>query len=866
MSDGSPTPRELAPAVYSAGGLYVAPADYDRIFCLEASSGRKLWESEPMERTVHLLGVARERLIVTTLDDIRALDSITGRPLRDWLSPGAGDRLPPLGRGLLAGDLVLWPTVEGLRALDQETSAPAANMACNYTRNAIHGNLALGEGCLVAADATHVHAYVSPRWFLEQRQREASRDPRSAIRRLELGLAEAAAGQFDAALRDVAYAERAALANDRWQDQPLKKLAQSSRHSLLLDGAKRETNARRWDHAAAYLTEAAAADFTVSQRLQAVGQQAELWTAAGQPTKALASWQQILEDDRLRRAEWPETITDGFAEGAGRRAAQHISEILLERSPDQYAPIERRAQDLLRAAKGATSSETLIQLAARFPHARGMSDALLEWASASDRSPAQAAQAYRLLLRQESTAATRDAAQEGLARAYERLHCRDAARPFCLMPPLVRAWQLGLPLNSNEDAETSVRLLVPSDEHAFAGLGRLFFVGDQPSKSTLICRDAATNKMCWEQALAFSPAWLSRHADIVLVAGRREAQGLRLEDGAVLWHAALPFADEEASAAGCSWQLAGGRLFVLQERRRFVALDADDGSVLWSRCAPGALVRPLEPAGRYHPFFHAGEQWLVTQTSGGRCCVYDSRTGRHVHELAAANEPWPRPPVVVDAGRVCVLDDCCRIVLLDLARGKGIWSHDLPRPSASMEAPRLAKDGASLLALIDGWQLDRVDLQTGKSLWLTGEPRWASGWTREPWRPAFQEDTAYFVRGNVLYAYALADGKRLWEHPLPVRENAWGVVASSGHLVVYPSQLQSRLRLPWKGVVPALPIGRPSGPCTFAVLVYRAKDGQFVQRLDFPVEDSDLAVQILERDAIFAASNQVWRLAPKNAP
>src|SRR5438105_2355386 len=81
------------------------------------------------------------------------------------------------------------------------------------------------------------------------------------------------------------------------------------------------------------------------------------------------------------------------------------------------------------------------------------------------------------------------------------------------------------------------------------------------------------------------------------------------------------------------------------------------------------------------------------------------------------------------------------------------WSHTFPRPSTSVAAPQLAGDGKVLLALVDGWQIERLDPVTGKSLWVTGDPRWSAGDVHEPWQPALYGDRFCFARGNHLYAY-----------------------------------------------------------------------------------------------------------------
>src|SRR5262249_39648064 len=54
--DGDPSPRDLAPCVYAEGRVYAAPLDTNRLFCLDADTGKTLWERDGIE-VVHLLGV-----------------------------------------------------------------------------------------------------------------------------------------------------------------------------------------------------------------------------------------------------------------------------------------------------------------------------------------------------------------------------------------------------------------------------------------------------------------------------------------------------------------------------------------------------------------------------------------------------------------------------------------------------------------------------------------------------------------------------------------------------------------------------------------------------------------------------------------
>jgi len=179
--NGDPSPRGLSPMVYQSGRVLVAPADYEGLLCLDALTGEKIWERNSIE-VVHLLGVAKGRLILTTAHShrhaasIRALDAATGADLRRWIQPEDGTSLLSYGKGFLAGDHVFWPTFNPqthetvLYVLNQDDGQIAVEPTQFWQ---VHcGNMAFGNGCLAVADQESLHVYVPPARLLEQRSDE----------------------------------------------------------------------------------------------------------------------------------------------------------------------------------------------------------------------------------------------------------------------------------------------------------------------------------------------------------------------------------------------------------------------------------------------------------------------------------------------------------------------------------------------------------------------------------------------------------------------------------------------------------------------------------------------------------------------
>lgn len=183
--------RDLAPCVAAHGRIYVAPADSELLLCLDPATGDLIWEREAIA-VVHLLGVGHGRLIFTTAPadrgehiagerpyGLRTVDAHDGGDEGGWLFPDTGG-LISVGRGLLIGDLVLWPTSagkavnngNGMRVLAVRQSDGRQPPDCpTLLRNLPVGNLVWADGCLAIADREDLNVFVPPEARLDELRR-----------------------------------------------------------------------------------------------------------------------------------------------------------------------------------------------------------------------------------------------------------------------------------------------------------------------------------------------------------------------------------------------------------------------------------------------------------------------------------------------------------------------------------------------------------------------------------------------------------------------------------------------------------------------------------------------------------------------
>jgi outer membrane protein assembly factor BamB/tetratricopeptide (TPR) repeat protein len=408
--------------------------------------------------------------------------------------------------------------------------------------------------------------------------------------------------------------------------------------------------------------------------------------------------------------------------------------------------------------------------------------------------------------------------------------------------PLHRAWKT-----------TAQRLQPVCYNTTVPDAARLIFFAEA---GLLHCLGPTTGLQRWTCRLPLKPSWLGCHADLVIAANEQAVQSMRLADGRLGW---------SWTAGGCrlsEFRLTNRHLLFFVDGRQLIALDLDRGSVDWTCWAPSARLLPIG-GGCFQPHYHAGDKWVILQTTGGHRLVLDSRTGRKLHEGTAASEPWPQPPVPISEDRFGLVEHVRRVVLLDAATGKEVWSWKPRLPTTlTGEPPCLFGNDKGLFLLTPrnlGYDLERLDPKTGGQLWPEGlrlldRPVDAQG-------VAHDGAAVYVACGETLLARSLVDGKLLWKQKLSEWAPAWQVHRAGDWLVIWPRQ-RDWLRWTWLPAgefAVAVPLRARLG-WPFPVLIHRAADGKLAQRLQFETTVPEGTVQLFSDRLVVSVPGSVWGL------
>ncbi|MDX1945128.1 MAG: PQQ-binding-like beta-propeller repeat protein [Pirellulaceae bacterium] len=165
--------RDLTPCLAWKDLLIVAPGDSDRLFALVAATGELAWTLPPgaAADAVHLLGIGQDTLLVSG-DWLYWIDAQSGRLWCQFPSAGpigAGQAAPSprgLGRGVLGGSHVYFPTRETIYVFDQRPAATDFGSQPRLVRQIplaprglTGGNLLISGGVLLIATGDRLVAF-----------------------------------------------------------------------------------------------------------------------------------------------------------------------------------------------------------------------------------------------------------------------------------------------------------------------------------------------------------------------------------------------------------------------------------------------------------------------------------------------------------------------------------------------------------------------------------------------------------------------------------------------------------------------------------------------------------------------------------
>jgi outer membrane protein assembly factor BamB len=145
-----PERRENSPCLFAQNIVVAAPGDSKTLLAIDSRSGTPLWRRVLSGGVNQLLGTKDGTLIVSG-QSLWGLDLATGRI--EWQLGFTDPASFGFGRGLLAGDIVYWPTREDIYVVDQATGRVRRRipLLARYVESG--GNLVLAGDYLAIAQS-----------------------------------------------------------------------------------------------------------------------------------------------------------------------------------------------------------------------------------------------------------------------------------------------------------------------------------------------------------------------------------------------------------------------------------------------------------------------------------------------------------------------------------------------------------------------------------------------------------------------------------------------------------------------------------------------------------------------------------------
>lgn len=608
------------PVIAIADSVLLAPLDADQLFCMDRATGEIRWRMERGDSR-YLLG-ANDRFAWLGGEQVQLVDVETGKTV--WEKKLAD----PSGRGVVAGNRIYLPTVDGLVALDATSGerlqlSPAAD-------ELVLGNLLVFNSTLYSTDATRTREFPDlERGYAEALRRHQAEpaEPAHAIRLARLELLRRSPAKALAALEKIPADLKTASPRRYEQANHLQVTAMLE---LAASGAVPSEQARRLLEEARQLA--------VSPR-DAVDSALALADYHRRENRPLGACLQYLA--LALSPEGDQVISEGdeFHQRARSLAVRGLADVAKALDTESSAKLDASIRDALLRAELKRDSNTMLWLAESPALGESSSHAELalgRWA-VEDLRFEQAEGHFKAVIRRASSPALRAEATARLAALY-------------LQPD-----ELHLPVSA-------VRLL-DRLEHEFASVGIPTGALEVESAQGATTRPAAIPEMVAGADLArelrkrVDPAILARHRAALggIALGTlgeptttivREARPLLVREGRI-----EPLAD---------------RQLILVDGKKVEARRVENDEVLWP--AELRLLNELAIESR------VDEMTLEYQRS------YASSSGP---SLAARG---------VTDGQTLVVNSAYGVHAIGLLTGRRLWSRRFDPPVSSPQQERAASD------------------------------------------------------------------------------------------------------------------------------------------------------------------------------
>ncbi len=755
----------LLPPLYWNGRVIVAPNDSRLMFCLEAASGKILWQRRTPERLRHLIGMTDRghgaRLLASG-NSLWTFDLDDGG--LGWRMTQSEPEERGYGQGLLTGESLFWPTREFLYQLDPQTGVLQRKIALRTPDSAHYGgNLAVANGLLLIAEPDCISVYGEYSRLKEQLRIELSQRPEEAVPWRQLMNLEAGTGQWDAA----AEAGRRAWQYAATLPEPAKVELLAQFMAVLQEHIARKAAAEDWSGADRLYQELSLLPLSTEERGRLLWGWARLEAQRGLASDAVGRLHESL-------ALYHESRFEIEGEPAHRMIRKELERLLVIHGREPFRAVDGAAERVFAEAVSNGDVNAIRRSVRQYPLLETIADVwprliddairrknwlavwpLLEvWEATVETGTERRIVQQQRLRALKSVGYTRSAARR--ARQFADAESPVSPEERSLLPwrYLERHWQAKIPEN--------VRAVVPQGEPPAEELACVLLVG--PALRAL---DRGTGAERWHQPVEDPPFWAGYGETCLFLASAEALSARRLETGELVWQQRREFPAGAMHRPNEAIHLSLNRLVLFDPRRGATACSPVTGEVLWE-------FRP--PRGKLQSCWTCQNERLILQSlEPAEWWIVDASDGTLQRAAAGSVNPWRHPPTPLGPDRFGFVT-LNHLVSAWGPDGNDRWNYD-GAISQAHAPPWWIHDGERLGLVIDGSRLAGVDPATGRRLWGSGLSDLPLS---EPARQvAVSEGIVAAAWKSTLRAVSLTDGQILWEQPLPPGSERWRVSAQT---------------------------------------------------------------------------------------